>query len=122
MAEVEGPEYGVNLVQEHSRWSNFFQELRGKVTIEVCAFGACRESIYPISAADVIQWGVRVAALMAELAAVAKVPVGASGGGNPDGYEPEHSGPMVIDVEVADQSTVGDEVPEYVYHPPPTEG
>lgn len=117
MPEVAGPEYGVNLVQEHSRWSNIFQELRGRVTLELCAGGACRMKQFEISAADVIAWGVRIAELMAEEAVAAKVPIGASGGDGPEGYTPTFTGTMSRTVEVADQSDLGAEVPEYDYEP-----
>lgn len=116
---IEGPEYGVNLVQEHSRWSNIFQELRGKVTLEICAGGACRNRIFEISAADVIEWSVRIAELMAEQATTAKVPIGAGGGTPPDGYTPTHTGPMMLEPEVANQDTLGDTVDAYVYTPVP---
>ena len=115
MAEIEGPEYGVNLVADHGRWNNFFQEIRGKVTLEICALGACRTKQFDISAADIIAWGVRIAELMAEEAATAKVPVGTSGGGNPDGYTPLYTGTMTLDVEVANQDDLGIIVPPYVY-------
>lgn len=115
MPEQDGPEYGVNIIQEHSRWSNFFQELRGKVTLEICALSACRVKQFEISAADVVAWGIKIAELMASEAATAKVPIGVSGGDGPEGYVPLFTGPMPLNVEVADQSDVGEEVPDYEY-------
>jgi hypothetical protein len=113
--DVDGPSYGVNLVQEHSRWDNVFQELHGKVTLEICAFGVCRDKIFEVSAADVIAWGIAVANLMGSQAVAKGIPVGIGGGDGPEGYTPTYSGPMPLVAEVADQSLVGIPPPAYAF-------
>jgi len=115
MPTIDGPTYGVNLVADHGRWSNIFQEIRGKVTLEICAYGICRNRIFEISAANIIDWAARIAALMASEAAVAKVPLGAGAGPPPEGYTPTFEGPMPITIEVADQSDLGNPPAEYEY-------
>lgn len=119
MTAIDGPSAGVNLVQEHSRWDNVFQQLKGKVTLEVCAFSVCRVKEFELSAADVIEWGVKVASLMADQAKAANVPVGNAGGPQPEGYTPAQTGPMPRTLDLADQSDLGNEVPPYEYVEPP---
>ena len=115
-----GVQYGVNLVTQHNRWDNVFQELKGKATFEICAFGVCKELIVPITAKDIIEWATKINDLANSIGRDKDISIGR--GLLPtvtDGivFVPAHSGDMVQEpvLYVADGDV--SEPDPYVYVP-----
>lgn len=112
---VDGPSYGIFVVQERSRWDDVLQHLHGKVTFDIITpFGSKRE-IVEFNGADVLAYAQAIIAWANQIGGASSVPM--LNGFTPDQqtYVASFTGPSSITPQTADQSDLGATVPAYVY-------
>jgi len=109
--------YGVNLVTQHNRWNNLIQQLTGKATFEVCAFGLCREIIVPFTAQDIAEWAVKLSTWASLIGKDYSIPLGNGVTLVGDAYTPANTGEMpIVPVLYTDGIPEGSP-PIYLYTP-----
>lgn len=114
---MDGVAYGIYMIQEHNRWDDILQQLRGRVTFEIFTPFGTKRVIVPISAADVLAYAEAILAWANQVGGANSIPF--QNGLPPASmtYTPTNTGNSVIIPNLADQSDLGAEVPPYDYLP-----